>query len=513
AFALWDRRERRLSLVRDAAGIKPLYWAEAGACVLFGSELKPLRCHPDFDATIDRDAVFSLLRHNYVKGPRTIHAGARKLAPGEVLEIEASGTRRSWRFRESWQSVRPDPAAGSGDPDALLDELEAVLADAVKRQMISDVPIGCFLSGGIDSSLMAALMQRQANAPVSTFTIGFHEPGFDEAEHAKAIAAHLGTRHTELYVDPVHCRETIPDLPGIYDEPFADMSQIPTLLLSRMTRRDVTVAISGDGGDEGFAGYARYQWALRFRRLRDRLGPGLSRTAAALMHAAPVPAWNALTGWRQPGPRLGERLHKIGYLLAGETPCRLYDHLLAQWDEPQGTALGGQDYDGYVTAARIHGEISDYQAFMQASDMAGYLPDGILTKVDRASMSVGLEARVPLLDDEVLAFLSRLPAGLCVAEGRGKVALRRLLCRHVPRELVDRPKHGFSVPMGAWLRGELRDWAEDLLSERRLREDGLLDPGAIRRLWRQHLAGQANYQYQLWGPLMLQAWLREQRVP
>ena len=514
AFALWDRESRTLSLVRDRVGIKPLYWGRFGGTVLFASELKAMRAHPAFEDRIDRDAIVSLLRHNYIRGPGSIYQGVAKLAPGHVLRLAADGAASEHCYWDldaiARNGVADDGMPRTGnDPEAVLAELDALLRDAVAKRMIADVPLGAFLSGGIDSSTVVALMQAQSTRAVRTFTIGFDEAGYDEAQQAKAVAAHLGTDHTELYVNPALARDVIPRLPEWFDEPFADASQIPTYLVSKLTRNHVTVALSGDGGDEVFAGYTRYLWAdAIWKRLR-RLPHALRRAAAGGVRALPPHAWDSLLGALPPRlrpPQGGERMHKIADILPQDSIDTVYRALISQWQDPACGVTGGTEPGGILFDDGLTARHPDAIARMQVLDTLTYLPDDILTKMDRASMAVSLEARVPLLDHRVIEFAWSLPRGLHTRNRQGKWLLRQILNKYVPRELVERPKQGFAVPIGAWLRGPLRDWAEHLLDERRLREDGFFQADAIRALWDEHLSGRRNRQYQLWGPLMFQAW-------
>ena len=512
AFALWDRETRTLMLVRDRLGIKPMYWGRTGSTLLFGSELKSLRAHPAFDAGIDRDALVSLLRHNYVRGPHSIYRGIQKLTPGHVATFGETGEAKIEAF---WDLA---PLAQAREKDVrseseTLEALESLLRDAVKRRMVADVPLGAFLSGGIDSSTVVALMQSQSNRPVRTFTIGFNEAGYDEAKHAKAVAAHLGTDHTELYVDPALGRDVIPRLPELFDEPFADASQIPTYLVSELTRRHVTVALSGDGGDEVFAGYTRYLWAdAIWDRLR-LLPRGVRQAAAVGLRALSPRTWDSIlrvAPARLRPPQAGERIHKIADILPRDSIDSVYRALISQWQDPACAVLGGTEPGGPIWDDRLAETIPDAIARMQYLDTVTYLPDDILTKVDRASMAVGLEARVPLLDHRVVEFAWAMPQEIKTRNRQGKWPLRQILYKYVPKEMVERPKQGFAVPIGEWLRGPLRDWAEDLLAERRLREDGFFQPAPIRRMWKEHLSGRRNRQYQLWGPLMFQAWRAHQ---
>ncbi|MGQ9371635.1 asparagine synthase (glutamine-hydrolyzing) [Azospirillum sp. A39] len=510
AFALWDRRRRELHLVRDPLGVKPLYWGRFGGTLLFASQPKALRAHPAFRGEVDRDALAVYMRHNYVPAPFSIYRGVAKLEPGCILTVRPGAEPERTVYWDLAAAVR-DGRAGRlalSDEEA-TDRLEALLMDAVGRQMVADVPLGAFLSGGIDSSTVVALMQAQADRPVRTFTIGFHEAGFDEADAARAVAAHLGTDHTELRIEPRHALEVIPGLADWYDEPFADSSQIPTFLVSRMTRRAVTVALSGDGGDELFAGYNRYFWGAGLWRRLGPLPAGLRAAGAAAIRAVPPGGWDALFAPlpERLRPRLaGDKLHKLAGVLGADGPDALYRRLITHWEEPDALVRGGREPHGLLWDEAVAERVPDFVERMQYLDAATYLPDDILVKVDRASMAVALEARVPLLDHRVVEFAWRLPLSQKIRGGKGKWLLRQVLDRHVPRALVERPKMGFGVPIDAWLRGPLRDWAEALLDERRLREEGLFDPAPIRTRWAEHLSGRRNWQYLLWSVLMVQAW-------
>ncbi len=507
AFALWDRETRTLSLVRDRIGIKPMYWGWCGETFLFGSELKALRAHPEFRATVERDSLLSLLRHNYIRGPHSIYEGIYKLMPGHVLSFASGGEPEIAPY---WTLDPADAETFAGRPETeLLAELETLLRDAVSGRMIADVPLGSFLSGGVDSSTVTALMQAQSAAPVRTFTIGFSEPGYNEAEHAKAVAKHLGTDHTELYVEPGHARDAIPNLPQWFDEPFADASQIPTYLVSELTRRHVTVALSGDGGDEIFAGYTRYLWSDRIWRRLETLPRAWRLAGAGAIRALPPAAWDRIIGILPRSmrpPQAGERLYKMAAALPARTVDEVYRALISQWQDPSSGVIRGSEPRGLIFDETLPRAIPDPVLRMQYLDTLTYLPDDILTKVDRASMAVSLEARVPLLDHRVAEFAWALPRTFKIRDGVGKWPLRQILYKYVPRDLIERPKQGFAVPIGAWLRGPLRDWGEALLAENRLRAQGFFEASEIRRLWAEHQSGRRNRQYQLWGPLMFQAW-------
>lgn len=512
AFALWDRRDRVLTLVRDHLGVKPLYWTRQGGALLFGSQPKALRAHPAFTAGLDRDALSAYLRFSYIPAPQTIFQGVHKLEPGRILTVRPGREPEETVYWDAEATAR----AGLANPLALsdaeaTDALETLLSDAVGRQMMADVPLGAFLSGGVDSSAVVALMARHSDRPVRTFTIGFSEGGYNEADAARAVARHLGTDHTELVVEPRHALDTIPNLPDWYDEPFADSSQIPTVLVSQLTRKSVTVALSGDGGDELFAGYNRYLWGDSVWRRMAPLPGALRRSAAGMIQAVRPGGWDALFGLLPEGRRPrqpGDKLHKLAGVLASPDADALYRRLVSQWDDPDAVVRGGHEPKGRIWDAGLVDRVPGFVERMQLLDSVTYLPDDILAKVDRASMGVGLEARVPLLDHRVVEFAWRVPLGQKIRGGQGKWLLRQMLYRHVPKALIERPKSGFAVPIDAWLRGPLRDWAEDLLSESALRADGLFDPATIRACWAEHLLGTRNNQHKLWSVLMVQAWTR-----
>ncbi len=517
AFAVWDKAERTLWLARDHLGVKPLYWARMNGVVLFGSQPKALAAHPAFDGRISRPALAAYLRHGYVPAPHCVWSGVAKLEPGVLLALRPGREPEVDRF---W-SARAAAAAGLADPldlpdDEAADRLEALLSDAVGRQMMADVPLGAFLSGGIDSSTVVALMQGLSDRPVRTFTIGFREGGYDEAAHAREVARHLGTDHTDLVVEPRHALDLIDRLPEWWDEPFADASQIPTYLVSAMTRGHVTVALSGDGGDELFAGYNRHLWGERLWRRLGRVPAPLRRGAAGGLRAVAPQHWDALFALVPPSRRPrqpGDKLHKLAGVLAADGPDDLYRRLVTQWERPAALVPGSVEPRGVLWDATLAADAPGFVERMQLLDTLTYLPDDVLAKVDRASMAVGLEARVPLLDHRVVEFAWRIPLRQKIRGGTGKWLLRRVLHRRVPKALVERPKSGFAVPLDVWLRGPLRDWAEDLLAPRALAEDGLFDPGPIRALWEAHLSGARNGRDPLWAVLMAQAWRRRWAAP
>ena len=514
AFALWDKAERVLYLARDRMGEKPLYYGHCGTTLLFGSELKTLAAHPRWSGRLDREALTLFLRYNYVPAPWSIYQGIRKLPPAHFVAIRDRGPVIADPIR--YWDVNAAAARGASEtsPEALTDELEALLLDAVGRRMAADVPLGAFLSGGYDSSIVAALMQRQSDRPVQTFSIGFREEEYNEARHAKAVAAHLGTDHTELYVSPEQAMAVIPDLPTIYDEPFADSSQIPTFLVSRLARRHVTVSLSGDGGDELFCGYNRYLLGYSVWRRLGRIPPPARRLLATLIRSAPG---HALDRMQRALPRrrqvssLPDRLPKLAEVLSYRTSHAFYRSLVSHAKDPAALVLGAHEPETMLDRPGDLPRLPGLRERMMLLDMHTYLPDDILTKVDRASMSVSLEARVPLLDHRVVEFAWRVPTDLKYRNGESKWLLRQVVYRHVPRELMERPKMGFGVPIEHWLRGPLRDWAEALLDERRLREDGLLQPAPIRQMWNEHLGGRRRWHYNLWDVLMFQAWHAERK--
>jgi asparagine synthase (glutamine-hydrolysing) len=521
ALALWDRTDQTLHVARDRLGEKPLYYGWLDGTLVFASELKALRVHPKWKGEIDRGALSLFLRHSYVPAPYSIYQGIGKLTPGTVLSARADGTTRQttyWSAREIAERGAAEPFAGT--PAEATEELERLLSRAVGRQMIADVPLGAFLSGGVDSSTVVALMQAQSDRPVKTFTIGFQEAGHNEAEHAKAVARHLGTDHTELYLTAAEARDTIPRLPALYDEPFSDASQIPTFLVAQLARRKVTVSLSGDGGDELFGGYNRY---FIGRGLWKRVGwlPGPLRAMAAAGITQVSPAqWNrllsrftALSPGRFRYAYPGEKLHKLAPILAARHPDDIYRGLTSQWANPASVVLDGSEPATTVTDRTQWATLPDFTQRMMFLDLVTYLPDDILVKVDRAAMGVSLETRVPMLDHEVVEFAWRVPLSLKIRHGEGKWLLRQVLYQHVPRALIERPKSGFDVPVGDWLRGPLRSWAEALLSESRLRREGFFEPAVIRQRWDQHLSGRRDWQQALWNVLIFQAWLEAEREP
>lgn len=517
AIAIWDSVRRCLVLARDRFGEKPLYYGQFGGLFAFASELKAMRVHPAFDGTIDRNALALLLRHGYIPEPECIYRNVRKLPPGTLLEINAHGQcgepNRYWDAEQSIRDVRRHPFSGSAC-DA-VDELERVIDRSIGLQMVADVPVGAFLSGGIDSSVVVAMMQRRATGKIRTFTIGFGEKAYDESQYARAVAQHLGTDHTELLVTPAEAMEVIPDIPRLYDEPFADSSQIPTHLVSKLARSKVTVSLSGDAGDEIFGGYGRYMTATRIWRSIGRVPGPIRRTIRSTIRLQTPEWWSkrlqfvrAVLPKRWHEADIGTKLQVLGELV-GCSRWELYYGLVSQWTE---SSLVMGDVSGQSPIRKLMSRPIEwsYLERMMYWDLMTYLPGDILVKVDRAAMAVGLETRVPLLDHRIVEFAWSLPRHLKLRNGVGKWILRELLDRYVPRSLVDRPKTGFGMPINAWLRGPLREWAEAQICESRLRDEGFLNSAAIRRRWHEHLAGRYDWAYSLWNVLMFQAWLAAQ---
>jgi asparagine synthase (glutamine-hydrolysing) len=530
AFGLWDRSGRKLSLVRDRFGEKPLYYGWIGTDFVFASELKAIRCHPRCANVIDRRAVGLLAARNYIPAPLSIYRGLFKLQPGCILELNAEAARkpladppqvglqshglsleRYWSYREVVRGGLGRQIASEGEA---LEQLEAALAQSIRGQALADVQVGAFLSGGIDSSTIVSLYQKYSTGAVETFTIGFNEAKFNEAEDAEAVAKHLGTRHHQLIITDREAQEVIPMLPRIYDEPFADSSQIPTYLLSRFARKRVKVAMSGDGGDELLGGYNRYIGTARLWTAVKHLPRPLRAMMAGAAGLIPCATWNSagriLT--RREVPYFGEKVQKSLRTVARAGNLRdLLEHFLDEWGGEENWPVyenGGKGWH-YALDADVGAHAPDAVRMMYA-DVLSYLPGDILCKVDRASMAASLETRAPLLDHRVAEVAARIPIQMKIHGGSGKHILKQLLYREAPRELFERPKAGFGIPVGEWLRGPLRDWAEDLLNPAKMRAEGWLDPNPIAARWQQHVTGRRDSTASLWAILMFQAWLREQ---
>lgn len=517
AIAIWDREERTLSLVRDRLGIKPLYYGRSEGNLCFASQLSAIQAHPRFTGEIDRGALHAFLRYTNIPAPRTIFENVRKVMPGTILRFTSATDQGKvtpfWSAVETARRGIADPFSGSAEE--AVDELERVLSDAVRMRMLADVPLGAFLSGGVDSSAVVALMQRASDTPIRTYSIGSESAEFDESTYARAVAEHIGTDHTELIVSPDQARDVVPMLGAMYDEPFADSSQIPTFLVSQLARQDVTVALSGDGGDELFAGYNRHHWAGRVWKGIDSTPAFARRAASGALSGLKPDTWDLISGKlsgvlpsAMQHRMLGHKLHKLSGVLQSDSPIDLYDRLLSCWDDPAAILRGGTEYPPPHEAAS---EVDGFAQQMMLADLIGYLPNDILTKVDRASMAVSLEVRVPILDHRVVELAWRLPHAYKRRDGVGKWVLREVLYRHVPRELIERPKSGFGIPVAEWLRGPLRGWAEDLLDPSRIEAEGFFDTAAVQATWQQFQAGTHSWEYRLWTILMFQSWYQAHR--
>jgi len=521
AFGLWDRETRTLQLVRDRFGQKPLYYGWAGRSFVFGSELKALTGMPGFDTAVDPSAVAQLMRFATIPAPHTIYPGCWKLLPGTILTIDGAAIeRRAIPEPAPYWSAAGTAMAGVADPLSLSDSdavstLDAELQRAVGACMVSDVPLGAFLSGGIDSTAIVATMQGMSNRAIKTFSIGFSEADYNEADAAAEIARHLGTDHTELTVTPADAQAVIPNLPTMYDEPFADSSQIPTFLVSRLAREQVTVSLSGDGGDEVFGGYNRYTWANNLARAFGPVPTPLRRLLRRGLESVSPQRWDALASIapdRLRPAQFGDKLHKLAEVLDAPDFTTIYARLISQWKSP-GRAVPGVEMPGnLIDNPEAWPALPSRSEQLMLLDAISYLPDDILVKLDRASMAVSLESRVPYLDHELYAFAWQLPLSQKIRGGTRKWILREVLARHMPRTMFERPKMGFGIPIGDWLRGDLRDWAESLLAPQHLRESGMFDAETIAGIWREHLTGSRNHQYLLWPVLMFEAWRDESRT-
>jgi len=523
-FAVWDRQKVTLTLGRDRLGEKPLYYGWQGlgdsAVFLFGSELKALRQHPAFENNINRGAISLQLRHNCIPAPYSIYEGISKLLPGSLLSVSQQQPEpKVWTYWSVAEVAKSGIAnVFSGSDQQAVDKLELLLKDSVSKQMVADVPLGAFLSGGVDSSTIVALMQAQSSHRVKTFTVGFNEEGYNEAAHAKMVAQHLGTDHTELYVTAEQARSVIPFLANLYDEPFSDPSQIPTFLVSKLAQQHVSVSLSGDAGDELFCGYNRYKVTANLwhklatvpRPLRKLVARGLTSVSPNTWDrlAFNLSRWNPRSNLLA---NLGGKLHKGAEVLSSQSAHDFYLGLVSHWTDLDSVVIRGQEPPTLLTDNLPNLSGLDYVQRMMALDMMTYLPDDILTKVDRATMGVSLETRVPFLDHRLVEFAWTLPQSMKLRDGKSKWALRQVLYRHVPKSLIERPKMGFGVPIDSWLRGPLREWAEDLLSEARLKHEGFLNYIPIRKKWTEHLSGRRNWQYHLWDVLMFQAWLEKSK--
>ena len=498
AIALWDKQKKQLTLARDRLGEKPLYWGWCGSTLLFGSELKALKAHPDFVSEIDRDALALLLQYNYIPAPYSIYKNIEKLPAGSYVQIRVNDSRHTVEIKKYWdlkavmQKGLDQPFQGDALEAANL--LEQKLVQSISEQMLADVPLGAFLSGGVDSSTVVALMQSQSTKPIKTFAIGFNERGYNEAEFAKEVARYLGTEHTELYVSAEDALSVIAKLPKVYCEPFADSSQIPTFLVMQMAKQYVTVALSGDAGDELFGGYNTYQMAAKVWNSVSKLPYPLRKIATQILGKIPTP----------------QKIQKLIYVLPAQNREEFYQFLVTHWKTPNDVVKGAQTVGTVFNTPNQWVKTDCFEQWMMAIDTSQYMVDDILVKVDRAAMANSLETRVPMLDHRVVEFAWQLPLDFKIKNGVGKSVLREVLYRHVPRELIERPKKGFSIPLAQWLRGPLREWAENLLSEQRLLVEDYFYVEPIRKIWQEHLSGKQDHATRLWSILMFQAWLDEQ---
>ena len=513
AIALWDKRNKNLSLARDRIGEKPLYYGWVNGQFVFASELKSIKKFPEFKNSIDRNSLALFLRFNSIPAPHSIYQDIYKLEPGQIIQLNAESKKikkfNFWSTEEVYN--KGNLSQISGTPKEIVDQLEVVLSKAVSSQMQSDVPLGAFLSGGIDSSTIVALMQSQSSSQVNTFTIGFNAKEYDEAKHARMVANHIGTNHFEMYVSDRDALDTIPSLPNIYDEPFADSSQIPTYLVSKFAKQEVTVALSGDAGDELFGGYNRYVFAEKmFSKIMK--GPISTRKLiSSAIFTMTEEKWNALLNnfLSERFADIGHKLHKVANVLPAKSIRDMHFKLVSQIQNPSDWLLNANEYKTSLNDdTKRFVELNPIEQMM-AYDLITYLPTDILTKVDRAAMAVSLETRVPFLDLNVIEFSASLPMEFKIRNGVTKWALREVLYKHVPKDLIERPKMGFGVPLAEWLRGPLQDWAESLLDEKRLHQEGFFDVEFVRNKWLEHLSGKQNWHHQLWNVLMFQAWLEK----
>ena len=520
AFGLWDQKKRCLILARDRIGEKPLYFGWQGKgnnkTFLFGSELKALKAHPEFSPKINRNAIALQLRHNYIPAPHSIYKDIYKLQPGHYLKLKESDLKRNllpdsktyWSLTETVLSGYKSQL--NINESYIQEDLEKNLKLAVRKQMISDVPLGAFLSGGIDSSTIVALMQSQSTYPVKTFTIGFNEDEYSEARHAKKIAEYLGTDHTELYVSSKKAIEVIPKLPNIYDEPFSDSSQIPTFLISQLAKKDVKVALSGDGGDELFCGYNRYIMGEKFWNIFRLMPQSFRKIFASGLQSISTQNWTKISKLL-PGLKeysnFGDKIHKGANVLKANTSHELYYMLCSHWQNPTEAVMNSEEPDTLLTKFKPELQGLNNQQQMMALDFLTYLPDDILVKVDRAAMASSLETRIPFLDHNLIEYVWRISHSLKFKKGEGKWILKQILNKYIPKHLTERPKMGFGIPIDTWLRGPLRDWAENLLDQKRLQQDGYFNSKLIRNKWTEHLSGKRDWQYDLWSILMFQAWI------
>lgn len=527
SFAVWDQQQRELSLARDRMGEKPLYYGlanrELKPILLFGSELKALKVHPSFKGDIDRGALTAYLRHNYIPDPMTIYEGVYKLPPGCFLKVSQTDltagklpeVSQFWGLQDVVKNAKDSTATSSYSESK--SHLDTLISSAVKEQMLADVPVGAFLSGGIDSSLIVAKMASCSHQPINTFSIGFDEAGYNEAPYAAEVARHLGTSHTELYVTQQEARDVIPKLPSIYDEPFSDSSQMPTYLVSALAARDLKVVLTGDGGDELFCGYSRYSRALRLQSLVSKMPVPLRRGIASLLGQLSTSQWDTLFKPTHPflaarNRAIGHRMHRLADVLAAGNGLNLYSGFVTHWDDPASVVIDGHEPPTPLSEGSGIDSQLTFLEQMTLQDMLMYLPGDILTKVDRAAMAVSLETRVPFLDQRVVEYSWQIPTEYKVRAGDAKYILKDILSDYVPKRLFERPKMGFGVPIGAWLRGSLKDWGAELLDRSKMTDEGFFNVDMVHQKWDEHQSGARNWEYHLWDILMFQQWYREQLV-
>lgn len=524
AIAVWDKHEKVLTLARDRLGEKPLYWGWSGDQFVFSSELAAIKAHPQFEAVVNRDALTLLLRHCYIPAPYSIYQGIEKLLPGHIVQIPFQGdlskskaalSKPYWSLNQVVEQGVSEPF--NGTPEEAANALEAQLKESIAEQSFVDDSLGSFLSGGVDSSVITALLQSQSENPVRTFTLGFNEPGYNEAGHAKAVAKHLGTEHTELYIKPDDALDVIPRLPNIYAEPFADSSQIPTFLAQQLAKQHVSTILSGDGGDELFGGYNRYIAAQKVWGPVQRMPKFVRHMVASGLRTLSPNSWDRLFEFTKPVlPKKlqlsipGEKARKLSEVLTLSSGEAFYRQLTSHWTDPASVVINAHEPITLLTDLSAWPKTDSLEHSMMAMDAQTYMVDDVLVKVERAAMASGIDVRVPMLDHRVVELAWKMPLNYKIRNGQGKWLLRQVLYRHVPKQLIERPKAGFGIPLASWLRGPLRDWAESLLDERRLQQEGYFYPAPVRAMWLEHLSGKKNWQYHLWNVLMFQAWLETQ---
>ena len=514
AFALWDRKKKELMLCRDRIGIKPLYWAEFGDSILFASEIKALKKHPKWNSKINHESLNSFFLYNYVPGPKTIFEKVHKMQPGTIITVsphKIPSIEKYWSLEEVIRSNKNQNLEITQKETE--EELEKLLNDSVSKRLVSDVPLGVLLSGGVDSSLVASLAQKNSGKPIKTFTVGFDEDNYNEAPYSKKIAEYLRTDHNELYLSPKDVIELTPLLSSIYDEPFADSSQIPTTLISKFAKKEVTVSLSGDGGDEVFLGYNRHYWANVIWKIFGKIHKAPRKLIAKIILSVPPMVWESffyLLPKRVRPNQIGDKLHKVGKTIDSDSADEIYEKLISTYNAEDMPVKTTENITQDSAQDEISKLLPNFIERMSYKDTMGYLPDDILTKVDRASMSIGLENRVPLLDHRIIEFTWKLPLSIRMEHGKRKILLKKILSKSIPKKLISRPKSGFGIPLDAWLRGSLKEWAEDMLNKDSLKNDEFLDSKKIQTLWKQHQSKRYNHQNQLWAILMFQSWSENQ---